>query len=557
MKWGAHEVDGRVAAQNAVKIRAALRQSIDAKQLFDDYQTSQPHASGNMTQDRARARAWAIMNIRFNNDALATALIRLWAEAWVLGDDAAGEALFEGRQAMKAVEGTVDWSKWKAGDRVAALMLRKPKAFQKILDDMGIALKGMDKTSMDRIGTALADSIELGLSPTSAAKLINNAVGNPARALTIAITETSRVLNVAAVTRYKDAGLESMKWMTVLSVAGGSVACEKCAPNNGVVIKIGGSFPSGNDQPPAHPHCRCALLPDFSEYAAPTEHGVTTVPVPKPKKEPTPKAEPTPKLTVAQKLEIEYAHKPGQWSEALTGEAARFAMEQRRRMWNNITYNTRVTDKGWVNQGNQKKWMLDQDARMVKGKVVYTNGWTTVYFKESEMAGLEVSPQAILQAVDRQMEGFPLRLAQIFIENDEFNIQYPTKPNVRAMAVRGSLQGAKVWLKPRALTLKPVAITDRERAWHMKVASDTTTMDYVLAHEWGHAREKLAGNFEVAAADKKINQLIKQEGREYLSDYGKTNAAESYAECWAQWVLTEGKTTNPLTLAMAKEYDWK
>ena len=277
MKWGAHEVDGRVAAQNAVKIRAALRQSIDAKQLFDDYQLSQPHASGNMTQDRARARAWAIMNIRFNNDPLAAALIRLWAEAWVLGDDAAGEALFEGRQAMKAVEGSVDWSKWKAGDKVTALMLRKPKAFQKILDDMGISLKNMDKTSMDRIGTALADSIELGLSPTSAAKLINNAVGNPARALTIAITETSRVLNSAAISRYKDAGVESMKWMTVLAVAGGSVACEVCAPNNGVVVKVGDSFPSGNMQPPAHPHCRCALLPDFSEYAAPNPSGVVDI----------------------------------------------------------------------------------------------------------------------------------------------------------------------------------------------------------------------------------------------------------------------------------------
>jgi SPP1 gp7 family putative phage head morphogenesis protein len=278
VKWGAHEVDGRVAAQNAVKIRAALRQSIDAKQLFADYQLSQPHASGNMTQDRARARAWAIMNIRFNNDPLAATLIRLWAEAWILGDDAAGEALYYGRKTIKSVEAAVDWSKWKAGDRVASLMLRKPKAFQKILDDTGISLKGMDTTSMDRIGTALADSIELGLSPTSAAKLINNAVGNPARALTIAITETSRVLNTAAITRYKDAGVESMKWMTVLAVAGGSVACEICAPNNGVVVKVGvETFPSGNYQPPAHPHCRCALLPDFSEYESPTQHGVTDI----------------------------------------------------------------------------------------------------------------------------------------------------------------------------------------------------------------------------------------------------------------------------------------
>jgi hypothetical protein len=67
MNWGAHEADGRIAARNAVKIRAALRQSIDAKRVFETYLKTQPHASGNLTQDRARARAWALLNLRFDN----------------------------------------------------------------------------------------------------------------------------------------------------------------------------------------------------------------------------------------------------------------------------------------------------------------------------------------------------------------------------------------------------------------------------------------------------------------------------------------------------------
>jgi hypothetical protein len=37
--------------------------------------------------------------------------------------------------------------------------------------------------------------------------------------------------------------------------------CDICAKNDGQVIQIGQSFASGDQQPPAHPHCRCVLLP--------------------------------------------------------------------------------------------------------------------------------------------------------------------------------------------------------------------------------------------------------------------------------------------------------
>jgi hypothetical protein len=54
--------------------------------------------------------------------------------------------------------------------------------------------------------------------------------------------------------RYKDAGLEKQEWAV-------SDPCDICAKNDGAVVPIGTSFPSGDTQPPAHPHCRCVLLP--------------------------------------------------------------------------------------------------------------------------------------------------------------------------------------------------------------------------------------------------------------------------------------------------------
>jgi len=275
--WGAHQVDGRISAKNAVKIRAALRQSIDARQVYEMYQSTQPAVSDNNTQDRARARAWAIMNVKFYNDALRAALIRLYAEAYVTGEAAADEAIYEERELKKADNiGIIDWSKWEPGDKASALILKPRGAFQNIVQNTGSTIAGLDKTGYELIGTALADSIRAGYSPRKAAKLIQDTVGSPARALTIAVTESSRVMNVVATQRYMEAGIDNVKWMAVLG-GGTSVACEKCAQNDGLQRRIGEQFPSGNLRPPAHPHCRCNLRPVVPDYDEVGVNGVIDV----------------------------------------------------------------------------------------------------------------------------------------------------------------------------------------------------------------------------------------------------------------------------------------
>jgi SPP1 gp7 family putative phage head morphogenesis protein len=264
--WGAHQVDGRISAKNAVKIRAALRQSIDARQVYEMYQATSPAVSDNNAQDRARAHAWAIMNVRFINEALRTALVRLFAEAYVTGEAAADEAIYEERELKKADDiGVIDWSKWQPGDKASALILKPKTAFKAIVENTGSTIAGLDKTGYELIGRALADSIRAGYSPRKAAKLIEDVVGSPARALTIAVTESSRVMNVAATARYREAGINTVKWMAVMG-GGTSVACEKCAQNDGLDRQIGEPFPSGNARPPAHPHCRCNLRPVIPDY---------------------------------------------------------------------------------------------------------------------------------------------------------------------------------------------------------------------------------------------------------------------------------------------------
>jgi hypothetical protein len=71
----------------------------------------------------------------------------------------------------------------------------------------------------------------------------------------------------------------------------GGAPCEKCAQNIGQVVELGSSFNSGQIQPPAHPHCRCNLLPEIPDYegylnslgyqVSPTDGGMTEIPKPK------------------------------------------------------------------------------------------------------------------------------------------------------------------------------------------------------------------------------------------------------------------------------------
>jgi hypothetical protein len=156
---------------------------------------------------------------------------------------------------------------------VAALLLKPPRAFQQLLQSQGITFKGFSDTTLTDIGNAIGEAIHLGLDAKQSAKLIANHVASPARALSIAITEQNRAISQATVNRYKEAGLQQHQWLVFQP-------CAICATNANQIVNIGTPFPSGDLQPPAHPHCRCALapvIPGFDDPAA--TGGVVTQPV--------------------------------------------------------------------------------------------------------------------------------------------------------------------------------------------------------------------------------------------------------------------------------------
>jgi hypothetical protein len=253
---GALEADGRIAAKNAVKIRAALHQVTDFKRVFDKYQETQPQPTDNTAQDRTRARSWLILNVYMNDEPLRQTVTRAWAEAYVLGQAAANEWIKKTKEANKADDIEVNWDNWKPGDKATALLLNPTKGFEAYLQSTGGAsyFKKFNKETVINLGTALSDSIALGLDAESAAVMIGKHVASPSRALTIAITEQNRAMSFGSIQTYKEAGLQKMEWAV-------SDPCNVCAKNDGQIVVIGQPFASNDTQPPAHPHCRCVLLP--------------------------------------------------------------------------------------------------------------------------------------------------------------------------------------------------------------------------------------------------------------------------------------------------------
>jgi SPP1 gp7 family putative phage head morphogenesis protein len=274
MIWGPLKADGRMAAKSAVKIRAALAQTAEFKRVFEWYKETQPNMSDNRAQDRARARAWVMLNVRVNMTAVIGVMERVYAEGWVTGEAAADEAIAKSRLAKKALEDDfIDWSRWNPGDDAAALLLRPTKAFQRFLASFGITLKELTNTTINDIGNSIADALEQGLSANQAAKLIRRNVASSHRALTIAVTEQNRAMSAATINRYREMQIPEMEWEV-------SDPCPKCAQNANQVVPIGGTFNSGHTQPPAHPNCRCALLPVIPDFDDDIPMGTTLVGVP-------------------------------------------------------------------------------------------------------------------------------------------------------------------------------------------------------------------------------------------------------------------------------------
>ena len=285
MIHGVHQVDGRIAAKAAIKIRAALKQSVDGRKVVADYLHTHPVASEFISQDRARARAWAMHNVTLNRDALKSALRQHYAEMYVTGVastyDAFGKILRSKKAekkpihnwdsmgwATKVLEKAIDWDNWQPGNFAAEALLRPPGGLEKLLGEVEIKSLDMNKSSYDLLGSQLADGFAIGASPTKLASMIEDSLSSPERSLMIALTEGSRAANAASRDSFAALGVDKIQW------AASDPEDEEC-DIDGEITDVDGEFSNGltADDIPVHPNCRCLTVPasDLPEGWTPPE----------------------------------------------------------------------------------------------------------------------------------------------------------------------------------------------------------------------------------------------------------------------------------------------
>lgn len=505
---GALEADGRIAAKNAVKIRAALRQVTDFKRVFDKYQETQPQPTDNVAQDRTRARSWLILNVYLNDEPLRQTVMRAWAEAYVLGQAAAGEWIAKTQAANKAADdGYIDWANWKPGDQATALLLRPTGGFTKYLNMVNADsyFKKFNKETIENLGTALSDSIAAGLDAEHAAVMIGRHVASPARALTIAITEQNRAMSFGSIQRYKEAELEKMEWHV-------SDPCDKCAMNANVEVVIGDSFPSGATQPPAHPHCRCVLLPvipgmNEEPSLAPTAPIITP--------------SPTPVST-------------GTWSKV--DEQA----------WVDRQIARRTADPRFTDPYNEIQLQILRDQ--AKDADIYQKG---VHI-------LRIDKNVTNPPSQKDIEQFMVNFDEVYEKLPEWRkfdkngiergynliINGEARGNTMAYTYLGH---DTVWFSVADIKSSLDAPKDW-RGWFMPAANTTNENLYTIAHEFGHTVDS-----PVNAHRGKVSGALRRKYPELFSRYSGRNAKEAYAEVFAQWLLGE---RNPVTDTFAERFGW-
>lgn len=221
-------------------------------------------------EPKQRAAKAVQTHVHINTKPLANVLFRLYSDAGLRGLRTGVRQVSQAQKGIDTVSDAqtllsrVDWKNWKPGNanlaKEATPRLRDVLfASEKIADSIG-------NTTRNKIADAISWGIENGESYSTTGSLIDFVLltaeedaAESYRADTIAITETQRAFNEGALDSYELAGLGGWTWLAY------DEACDECADNDGQ------EFAFDDETPPAHPDCRCAVVPLMGDYEEETE----------------------------------------------------------------------------------------------------------------------------------------------------------------------------------------------------------------------------------------------------------------------------------------------
>jgi hypothetical protein len=266
MKPNRQRIETSLAVRHVRSIRLAIKDMFSVQQILDawfalhDPIDNRDENNPNKITP-AQARDWAKIQVQVQNvQRLNNALARLYADGWALGTqlstyDIARKVLPKAAPSKKQLLNglNTNWSKWKPGNRAAAILVAPPNGLKRLLEQRNVKIQGMTNTTLDRIGTALADGLIAGSTRREIALDLFDIVDDASRALTIAGTEMRSAVVNASMDLYQDSGVEKVQWLV-------AEPCDLCMENfNQSPIGIDEEWING--EPPVHPNCMCDIAP--------------------------------------------------------------------------------------------------------------------------------------------------------------------------------------------------------------------------------------------------------------------------------------------------------
>ena len=150
-----------------------------------------------------------------------------------------------------------------AAELGVAFDVTDPKVIKWIKERAGMLIKSIADTTLEKLKRTLAEGVANGESIPNLASRVSGVYDDAKgyRATMIARTETISASNEGALEAYKQSGVvEKKEWLVAAD------ACDICIDiAMGGAIKLNESFSGGFDAPPAHPNCRCTILPVIKE----------------------------------------------------------------------------------------------------------------------------------------------------------------------------------------------------------------------------------------------------------------------------------------------------
>ena len=287
----------------------------------------------------------------------------------------------------------------------------------------------------DGIRATVEDAMRTGATNDEIAASLQASYGfSDDRAMMIARTETQMAANAGALEGYKASGVVQGK---LWSTADDDLVSEDCQENaDAGELALDAEFPSGDDAPPAHPNCRCSIVPVVFE-AEQGEEDTTAE---------TTDAETTAEVVTAEDVVAETADVGGA-----------------------------ITDASVT--------VEDVEATRVMPDVSFIGTGFSDAFRDKMMATLDAMPDGVM--------------AKLASEDIEFKFAgklIDIKPELKGVRPRGWRSGT--WENAEGLFSEAsgdTLTTETRREYGGKDYVASTRVEGVLAHETGHAFDAAMG----------------------------------------------------------------